>query len=49
VQLTARIRSERTQQLRQEFLSQLLRDHPAAINEIELGKLNSQPAPSARR
>jgi len=49
VQLTARIRSERTQQLRQEFLSQLLRDHPAAINEIELGKLNSPPAPSARR
>ncbi len=48
-ELITRLRSERSQQLRQDFLAQLLRDHPAAINEIELGKLGTQPAASANR
>jgi parvulin-like peptidyl-prolyl isomerase len=42
-QLVAKLRAERTRAKRQEFLTQLLKDHPLAINEIELAKLLSQP------
>jgi len=42
-QLVAKLREERTRAKRQEFLAQLLKDHPLAINEIELAKLLSQP------
>jgi parvulin-like peptidyl-prolyl isomerase len=42
-QLVAKLRAEHTRAKRQEFLAQLLKDHPLAINEIELAKLLSQP------
>lgn len=38
-QLTQQLRAQRAQQLRQDFIARLLKDHPPAINEIELGKL----------
>ncbi len=38
-QLTVQLRAERARLNRQEFLAQLLKDHPLAINEIELAKL----------
>jgi len=42
-QLVAKLRAERARTKRQEYLAQLLKDHPLAINEIELAKLLSQP------
>lgn len=41
--LTARLRADKARELRQQFLSGLLKDHPVAINEIELSKLLSNP------
>jgi hypothetical protein len=38
-QLTAELRAQRLQVARQEYLAQLLQEHPLAINEIELLKL----------
>jgi parvulin-like peptidyl-prolyl isomerase len=38
-QLIVQLRAERGRLNRQEFLAQLLKDHPLAINEIELAKL----------
>ncbi len=38
-QLTVQLRAERARLNRQEYLAKLLKDHPLAINEIELGKL----------
>lgn len=38
-QLTVQLRAERGRLNRQEYLAKLLKDHPLAINEIELGKL----------
>lgn len=38
-QLTAQLRAQRLQLARQEYLAQLLQEHPLAINEIELLKL----------
>jgi len=38
-QLTAQLRAERARLNRQEYLAKLLKDHPLAINEIELAKL----------
>jgi len=38
-QLVVQLRAERARLNRQEFLAQLLKDHPLAINEIELAKL----------
>lgn len=43
-QLTARLRTERAQQLRTAFIAGILKDHPLAINEIELSKILT-PAP----
>lgn len=40
-QLIAKLRQEKSQQLRQEHLAALLKDHPLAINEIELSKILS--------
>lgn len=42
-QLAARLRAERAQFKRQEFLSRLVRENPVAINEIELGKISTKP------
>ena len=42
-QLAARLRAERAQLKRQEFLSRLVRENPIAINEIELGKISTKP------
>jgi parvulin-like peptidyl-prolyl isomerase len=36
---TARLRAEKAQYNRQQFIAQILKDHPPAINEIELGNL----------
>ena len=38
-QLTVQLRAERARLKRQEYLAKLLKDHPLAINEIELAKL----------
>ena len=38
-QLTVQLRAERARLNRQEYLAKLLKDHPLAINEIELSKL----------
>jgi peptidylprolyl isomerase len=38
-QLTVQLRAERARLNRQEYLAKLLKDHPLAINEIELAKL----------
>jgi parvulin-like peptidyl-prolyl isomerase len=38
-QLVVQLRAERARLNRQEYLAQLLKDHPLAINEIELAKL----------
>ncbi|WP_052572726.1 peptidylprolyl isomerase [Haloferula sp. BvORR071] len=38
-QLTVQLRAERARLNRQEYLAQLLKDHPLAINEIELAKV----------
>ncbi|MCW1887291.1 peptidylprolyl isomerase [Luteolibacter flavescens] len=38
-QLAVQLRAERARLNRQEYLAKLLKDHPLAINEIELGKL----------
>lgn len=38
-ELTVQLRAERARLNRQEYLAQLLKDHPLAINEIELTKL----------
>ena len=37
--LTARLRADKSKELRQQYLGTLLKDHPVAINEIELSKL----------
>jgi parvulin-like peptidyl-prolyl isomerase len=37
--LAARLRTDKSKELRQQFLATLLKDHPVAINEIELSKL----------
>jgi parvulin-like peptidyl-prolyl isomerase len=42
-QLAARLRAERAQHKRQEFLSRLVRENPVAINEIELGRISIKP------
>lgn len=43
-QLVARLKLEQARQLRQEHVARLLKDHPVAINEIELQKLlSTQP------
>jgi parvulin-like peptidyl-prolyl isomerase len=42
-QLLVRLRTERIQQKRQEYLAQLLKEHPIAINEIELTHLTPKP------
>ncbi len=44
-QLVVQLRAERTRLNRQEFLAKLLKDHPLAINEIELAKLLSPKKP----
>jgi len=36
---TARLRAEKVQYNRQQFIAQILKDHPPAINELELGNL----------
>jgi parvulin-like peptidyl-prolyl isomerase len=41
--LAARLRTERAQLKRQEFLSRLVRENPVAINEIELVKISTKP------
>ncbi len=41
-QLAARLRAERAQLKRQEFLNRLVRENPIAINEIELGKISTK-------
>lgn len=38
-QLTVQLRAERARLNRQEYLAKLLKDHPLAINEIELAKI----------
>jgi len=42
-QLVLRLRADRARQLRSEFIAKLLKDHPLAINEIELSKILSSP------
>lgn len=42
-QLLLRLRADRAKQLRAEFIARLLKDHPLAINEIELSKILSAP------
>jgi peptidylprolyl isomerase len=42
-ELTARLRAERARAKRQEYLAGLLKDHPLAINEIELTKAAAKP------
>ncbi len=43
-QLRSRLRDERARTNRQEFLAKLLKDHPLAINEIELSKVSQGTA-----
>ena len=38
-ELTAQLRAERLRQNRQDYLAKLLKEHPLAINEIELSRL----------
>ena len=47
-QLIAKLRSERAQLKRQEYLAQLMRENPVAINEIELGKIGAPPTPGTK-
>ncbi len=42
-QLIVRLRADRAKRMRAEFITQLLKDHPLAINEIELSKILSAP------
>jgi hypothetical protein len=41
--LTSQLRAERARAKRQEFLAGLIKDHPLAINEIELAKAAAKP------
>jgi peptidylprolyl isomerase len=41
--LVTQLRKDRSRSLRQEYLATLLKDHPLAINEIELTKLVEKP------
>lgn len=41
--LTARLRAERSRAKRQEYLAGLIKDHPLAINEIELSRAAANP------
>ena len=41
--LIVQLRAERARTKRQEYLSGLIKDHPLAINEIELSKLAAKP------
>lgn len=41
--LVVQLRAERARTKRQEFLAGLIKDHPLAINEIELSKLAAKP------
>lgn len=41
--LSARLRAEHSLSLRQQYLAELLKNHPPAINEIELMKIPSNP------
>jgi parvulin-like peptidyl-prolyl isomerase len=41
--LTARLRADRAQQKRQDYLAQLVKNHPVAINEIGLNQLTQKP------
>ncbi|MEY3896641.1 MAG: hypothetical protein RLZZ214_2161 [Verrucomicrobiota bacterium] len=41
--LIVQLRAERTRSKRQEYLAGLIKDHPLAINEIELSKLAAKP------
>lgn len=42
-QLVTRLRADRAQTLRTEFIAGLLKEHPMAINEIELSKILTAP------
>jgi len=42
-QLVVRLRSDRTKQLRADFITNLVKEHPVAINEIELTKILPKP------
>jgi len=42
-QLITRLRADRAKELRSQFIAQLIKDHPLAINEIELSKILSSP------
>jgi len=42
-QLSIRLRADRAKQLRAEYITKLLQEHPLAINEIELSKILSAP------
>lgn len=42
-QLITRLRADKAKELRAQYLAQLLKDHPLAINEIELAKILSSP------
>ena len=42
-QLIARLRADRAKQLRSDFIAGLVKEHPLAINEIELSKILSAP------
>ena len=42
-QLVTRLRADKAKELRNQFIAQLLKDHPLAINEIELAKILSSP------
>lgn len=42
-QLSIRLRAERSKQLRAAYITELLKEHPLAINEIELSKILSAP------
>ena len=41
--LIVQLRAERARTKRQEYLAGLIKDHPLAINEIELSKLAVKP------
>lgn len=47
-QLVQQIRTERATALRRAYLGELLKQHPPAINELELSKLFSEPTQAAR-
>ncbi|MBX3739747.1 MAG: peptidylprolyl isomerase [Akkermansiaceae bacterium] len=42
-QLIVRLRADRARQLRSAFIAKLIKDHPLAINEIELSRILSAP------